>query len=201
MEIAVTGYTGFIGRHLIRRLHADGHYVVLVGRYFAPTKCDLLYHLACPSTTSAITEDPCAVMDTIMDATRKALNICPAAKFVNASSVGAEYVDDTPQGGYNVAKRCMEVYLNNSGRDVINYRIPAVYGPGMHDDFFIKKCVDQKATPPNTPDQPYWIAHVDEVVDALVKLRPIEIEHTTVGEIYEQFTSGRRGLHRPASSS
>jgi nucleoside-diphosphate-sugar epimerase len=140
-------------------------------------------------------------MDSIMDATRGAMSIDPTALFVNASSMGASEVDDTPQGAYNTAKRCMEIYLKYSGVGHINYRLPAVYGEGMHDDHFIKKCVDGKAHIPEHTHMPYYISHVDDVVDALVKLEPLKIERITLGEIYEQFTTGRRGLHRPTSNT
>ena len=138
------------------------------------------------------------VMDTIMDVTRQALKICPTAKFINGSSLGVLDTVGGQQHGYNIAKWCMESYIENSGIDYINYRLPSTYGEGMADDGFIKKCVDGVAYRPPEPNRVYWIAHISEVVDALVNLRPINVEETTLGKIYEQFNSGRRGLHRPA---
>lgn len=193
-KIVVTGSTGFIGSHLVRALKAVGHEVI---ETLEPTECDIIYHLACPATTAAITANPTAVMDTILDVTRRALNICQTATFVNISSEGAKTIDDSPQGAYNVAKRCMEIYVRNSNRKVKNYRLPAVYGEGMHSDHFIKKCVDGVAYKPTNPDQAYYIAHVDDVVASLVDLTPIVSEHITLGKIYEDFSSWRRGLHRP----
>ena len=37
---------------------------------------------------------------------------------------------------------------------------------------------------------------LEDVVDAMINLQPLQIEQITVGEIYEQFNSGRRGLYR-----
>jgi nucleoside-diphosphate-sugar epimerase len=203
-KIAVTGSTGFIGSKLVDRLTEQGNTVYVIDREFKSIDCDIIYHLACPSTTSAINADPVGVMDTIIDATRKAIDVCPSALFVNASSYGAGWIDidQGPQNAYNIAKRCMEVYLEyaKGPYGYINYRLPAVYGPNMYDDFFIKKCVDGTAYKPTDPDRLYYIAHIDDVVEAMSECKQILIEELTLGQIYELFNSGRRGLHRPTFS-
>lgn len=199
--VAVTGSTGFIGKHLVDKLKSRGFVVLEVTKTFDPVECDRIYHLACPSTTQAITSDPVAIMDTILDGTRKAMQVCPTATFVNASTFGIFDIADTAQGAYNVAKRCMEIYLLHSDIDCINYRLPSVYGEGMHDDAFIKRCIDGTAYKPTDPNKLHYIAHVDDVVGALVDLTEFETEIITLGEIYEQFTSGRRGLYRPKPST
>lgn len=201
-KIAVTGATGFIGTRLVEALLKAGHVVYPIDYQwpYEPKDVDIIYHLACPSTTAYITANPTKVMDIILDKTREALFINQTALFVNASSMGALELANDQQGAYNIAKRCMEVYLANSGRRYMNYRLPAVYGPGMQDDGFIKRCVDHRAYEPPMPDKTYWIAHIDEVIDAMVNLRAVNIEETTLGQIYESFNSGRRGLHRPTSS-
>jgi hypothetical protein len=90
----------------------------------------------------------------------------------------------------------METYLEFSDVKHKNYRIPSVYGVDMHDDMFIKRCVDGNATQPTEPERKHYIAHIDEVVNALIELREIEVEEITLGDIYEHFTTGRRRLHR-----
>lgn len=197
MRIAVTGYTGFIGSKLCEELLRQGHIVLPIGKDFRPVECDRVYHLACPSTTERITADPTQIMDIVMDATRAALKICPTALFINASSKGANMLADSPQGCYNIAKRCMEQYVQYSGVEYLNYRIPSVYGPGMHGSNFIKRCVDGTAYVPENPNTLHYIAHIDDVVDALAILTEIKTEEISLGEIYESFSSGRRGLHRP----
>lgn len=196
---AVTGATGFIGRHLVTELEKRGFVVHKIGRDFAPVECDIVYHLACPSTTMFINKNTQEVMDIILDGTRQALHICPGALFVNASSFGAKDIEKSPQGAYNVAKRCMEIYLEYSAGPYgyLNYRIPAVYGPGASPDSFIQRCIDGTAYAPKNPDQMYAIAHVSDVVEALATCTQIPVEELTLGEIYESFNTRRRGLHRP----
>lgn len=198
-RIAVTGSTGFIGTHLVKALENIGNTVIPITREITQVECDVIYHLACPSTTEFIVNNTQKVMDIIIDGTRNALSICPDALFVNASSIGAEYIDNTAQGAYNIAKRCMEIYLEHSNVKHVNYRLPAVYGIGMSNDSFIKRCIDGRAYFPSVPGTFYFIAHISEVVDAMVNLRTVQSEKITLGQIYELFNSGRRGLYRPAS--
>ena len=198
MKVAVTGHTGFIGRNLVRKLESLGHTVYKISRDYEKVECDRVYHLACPSTSKYINENPAKIMDIILDGTRSALQICPSALFINASTKGVLDIDgdQTPQVSYNLAKRCMETYVRNSGVVYENYRIPSVYGIDMHDDMYVKRCVDGHAYYPKEPNKIHHIAHIDEVVDALVELREIEVEDITLGEIYELFSSGRRRIYR-----
>lgn len=195
-KIAITGYTGFIGSHLLNELIRRGHIVYPIGRTIKRVKCDVVYHLACPANTEIIQQNPIMVMNSIFDITRQAMDICPTAKFVNGSTMGVHYLDETPQGAYNIAKKTMEIYLKHSGIDYINYRIPSVYGEGMHPSAFIKRCIDGTAYAPIEPDRKRWICHVSEVVEAMADLKPIPYETTTLGEIYNNFSFGKRGLKR-----
>lgn len=188
MKIAITGYRGFIGSALLAEAQARG--IDAVG--IEPTASgtfDRVYHLACPATPARIMGDPVTVMDSILDATRSAINICPTATFINASSQGAAYPLDDRMSGYNVAKLCMEVYLRHAVPNFINYRLPAVYGTGMNRDFFIPRCIDGTAYSP-VCDRQYQIAHLDEVVDALLSLTPVKARTTTLMEVYHNFSSG-----------
>lgn len=195
-KIVVTGSSGFIGKNLVRRLKNDGNIVYEPGRNFQQIDCDIIYHLACPSTTEFIINNPTKTMDIIFDVTREALKINSTALFVNASSMGVLSVDNTPQECYNIAKQSMEIYLKYSGRNYINYRIPSVYGLDMQDDCFIKRCVNKKAYKPTDFNKIHYIAHVDDVVDCMVNLKEIQLEQITLGEIYNNFTSGKRSLDR-----
>ena len=198
-RVVITGATGFIGTRLTQAFERISTEVIAVAHTECPpTECERVYHLACPSTTAFLNAHPQEIIDIIVDGTRQAAKICPSALFVNASSLGAAYlgVENTPQMAYNVAKRCMELYLSFSNIESVMYRLPSVYGEGMSNDAFVKRCIDGTAYKPHDPTQQHYIAHIDDVVHALVTLTPVPIEVITLGEIYESFGSGRRGLHR-----
>lgn len=188
-KYALTGHTGFIGSQLGRKLLDLGHEVFVFDRVYYPISgIERIYHLGCPSTNTFIQNNPTGVMDIIMDSTRKALRINKDALFINASSKGAEDItNDSAQNCYNLAKRCMEQYIQYSGVSYKNYRLPSVYGPGMHDDSFIKMCIDGVAYKPLEPNKKHFIAHIDAVVDAMINLNEIETEEITLGEIYDRF--------------
>ncbi len=201
MVVAVTGYSGFIGKALCKAILDKGWTLIKINRSFKPTECDRVYHLACPGTTKAINEDPVGVMDTIIDGTRKAMKICPTAQFINASSIGANYtIGDNTQVCYNSAKRVMELYLKYAGVEGINYRLPSVYGKGMSKDSLIQRCIDGNAYKPKDPGQVHYISHISNTITSMIDLKPLEVEEITLGDIYEHFNSGRRGLHRSASN-
>lgn len=197
-KIVVTGASGFIGVRLVDALREKGHEVITYRRKFYGMNCDIIYHLACPSTTKDINKDPMNIFRAIVEGTRWALSIDQKALFVNASSMGATQtdIDSSPQLLYNLSKRLMEEYIAHDNRQFVNYRIPSVYGPNMHDDNFIKRCIDGRAYEPENRDTPYYIAHIDDVVEAMVNLTDIPIETTTLGQIYDDFTSGRRTLNK-----
>jgi nucleoside-diphosphate-sugar epimerase len=202
-KIAITGHTGFIGQHLVELLLKLGHVVHPISRDCRPVECDRIYHLACYSSSQHINNQTIDIMESIMDGTRKAMSICSSALFVNISSMGAAEIDiaDPKQRAYNVAKLCMETYLENSGIRYVNYRLPSVYGEDMRNDGLIKRSSQGTATPPTDPDRIYYIAHVTDVVNSLANLQPVNMEQITLGQIYEQFTTRRSGLHRPTSST
>lgn len=202
-KIIVTGANGFIGSHLVKALREERHEVRTLTNYMVkeyPTglDCDRIYHLAAPSTTEFISKNPLRIMQLIIENTISALKINRNALFINASSMGATDIEtkiSSPQGGYNIAKLCMEEYVLKSPNPSKSYRIPSTYGEGMHNDAFIKRCVEGRAYKPNNPNKTHYIAHIDEVIRALVAVDDIQMEEITLGEIYESFNSGRRGIH------
>lgn len=201
MVIAVTGHSGFIGKHLCRAILNKGWTLIKISKSFEPTKCDRIYHLACPSSTKIINDDPISIINTIINGTKEAMRVCPDAKFINASSIGANYTKGMePQIAYNTAKRLMELYLYHTNINSINYRIPSVYGEGMSKDSFIQRCIEGSAYKPSNPDSIHYIIHINNLIQSMIKLEPLEIEKITLGEIYEDFTTGRRGLYRNALS-
>lgn len=193
MKIAITGYRGFIGSALMKEFFHRG--ITAVG--VAPTDIgdfDRVYHLACSATPEKIYGDPIGTMNSIIDVTRQALNICPTALFINASSQGAAYpYEKTPMGAYNVAKLCMETYLSYINQPTMSYRLPAVYGPGMNRKFFIPQCIDGTAYHP-IEDREYRIAHIADVVEDLADLNQVRCRNTTLIETYNKFTHGEWNL-------
>jgi|APSaa5957512535_1039671.scaffolds.fasta_scaffold01853_2 nucleoside-diphosphate-sugar epimerase len=200
MVVAVTGHSGFIGKHLCKAIKDKGWTLIKIDKDYTPIQCDRIYHLACPSSTKAINDNPIKIINTIIDGTKLASNICKKAHFVNISSLGAEdTLINNQQGCYNTAKRLMELYLHHSnGISGTNYRLPSIYGDGMSDDSFIKRCMDGTAYKPTTPNKLHYIMQVNKLVQSIIELEPLEVEEITLGDIYEHFNSGRRGLHRPA---
>jgi nucleoside-diphosphate-sugar epimerase len=196
-KIVVTGSTGFIGSNLCLQLEKRGFDVIRMNRSFFPIEsCYRIYHLACPSTTKRINDNPTEIMDIIFDRTRQALDICRSSLFINASTYGVNFIDESKQSCYNIAKLSMEYYLKYSGIKYLNYRLPSVYGEGMHDDNFIKRCIDNTAYKPKNPEQKYFISHIDDVIESLINLTELKIEETTLGSIYKDFGSGKRGLKK-----
>ena len=189
MVVAVTGHSGFIGKYLCDEIVNKGWKLIKIDRDMKPVKCDRIYHLACPSSTKIINENPIEIINIIVEATKKASEICKSAHFVNISSMGAaDTSDNTPQGCYNTAKRLMELYLRHSDVNFSNYRLPSIYGDGMPDDTFIQKCIDGTAYKPKDPDKLHYISHVNIVIEALIDLKPLEIEEIALGDIYDRFT-------------
>ncbi len=190
MVVAVTGHSGFIGKYLCKAILDRGWTLIKVNKSFDAVNCDRIYHLACPSSTHKINADPIDVIDTIVDGTRSAMAICPDAIFVNASSIGAKYIDEPgPQGGYNSAKRLMEIYLSLSDIEFVNYRLPSVYGDGMSKDSFIQRCIDGNAYRPKTPNKMHYIGHIDNIVSSMIEMSPLKVEEISLGDIYERFLS------------
>jgi nucleoside-diphosphate-sugar epimerase len=196
-KVVVTGSTGFIGNKLCYELEKRGFDVIKMHHnFFQVDGCDRIYHLACPSTTEKINENPTKIMDIIFDKTRQAINICESALFINASTYGVNFIDDSKQSCYNIAKLSMEYYLKYKEVKYLNYRLPSVFGEGMHNDNFIKRCIDNRAYEPKNPEQKYFISHIDDVIDSLINLTGLKIEETTLGQIYKEFTSGKRSLSK-----
>jgi nucleoside-diphosphate-sugar epimerase len=191
MEIAVTGHSGFIGTYLCNAIEKKGWKLIRISNVMESVKCDRVYHLACPSSTQNILDDPIGIIDVIIDGTRKASKICPKAQFINISSMGALYTTkDSKQSCYNTAKRLMELYLkyDKSVSNTMTYRLPSVYGVGMGADCFIQRCIDGKAYKPKNYDKIHYIGSIDSIIESLIYLKPLKIEVITLGEIYDRFS-------------
>ena len=106
MKILVTGGTGFIGNHLCRKLHNDGHYVICLDNNFTGSMSDIqdmmnnpnfefirhditqsilleveqIYHLACPASPKAYQYNAIKTIKTNILGTLNALGIAKRVK-------------------------------------------------------------------------------------------------------------------------
>jgi nucleoside-diphosphate-sugar epimerase len=197
-KIVITGSSGFIGKALAKRLVAMGHEVIKMGRAYYYVDCDRIYHLACPSATEVLQKDPVGVMNIIIKKTQEAVEICPNALFVNASTMGVVIKSHEPaQSLYNNAKALMEEFLKivKAGEKLYNYRIPSVYGDGMAMSGYVGKCIKKEAYSPVDEYGEYEIIHIDSLVSSMANLDELTSENTTLINIYNEFYLGDRNIN------
>jgi len=166
-----------------------------MGRTYYSIKCDRIYHLACPSATEALKKDPVGIMNIIIRKTQEAVEICPDALFVNASTMGVVIKSDEPsQNLYNNAKALMEEFLKivKPNERLYNYRIPSVYGDNMSMGGYVGKCINKEAYSPVDGSREYEIIHIDSLVRSMANLNELKSEKTTLIDIYNEFYLGDR---------
>ena len=156
MKIAITGGTGFVGRHLARELSAQGHQVVLIARG-VDTRDDSVTHL--PRTTlvpvSVADEDAltaalqgcdgvahCAGINReIGTQTYQAVHIDGTQSVVNAAKRAGvakvlllSFIRARPNCGhpYHESKWAAEEIVRNSGLDYTVIKAGVIYGLGDH---------------------------------------------------------------------
>lgn len=132
MRVAITGGTGFVGRHLIHRLRADGHHVVAVGRADDPATafagCDAVVHCA-------------GINREIGSQTYRAVHVEYARHVVEAARragvariVMLSFLRARPDcgSGYHESKWAAEEIVRSSGLVWTILKAGVIYGRGDH---------------------------------------------------------------------
>ncbi len=189
LTVALTGATGFVGRHILSRFNGDGHdmrillrnelsldagpkpVTVIPGSLDDETalaelvkSADLILHLA-----GAIkAPDRNAFMRVNRDGTRSMIDAwqrhAPDARFVLISSLAARYPH---LSHYAASKAAAEDAAQGTG--AVIFRPTAIYGPGDHETlrlFTATKMPVQVAL--NSADARLSFIHVNDVIEALV---------------------------------
>ncbi len=151
MKIAITGGTGFVGRHLAQRLVQDGHEVVLISR--GVDKREPTVTKLCPIGMSNIVElseamEGCDAVAHLAGINREigeqtyanvhvagTSNVLQAAKIVGAKKVILlSFLRARPDCGslYHESKWEAEELVRNSGLDYTIFKAGVIYGKGDH---------------------------------------------------------------------
>jgi uncharacterized protein YbjT (DUF2867 family)/uncharacterized membrane protein YphA (DoxX/SURF4 family) len=193
MRIFLTGATGFIGGHLVRRLAERGHTVTCLVR---PRAVPALTALALPGATALAGEftrpetwlDAVPGHDVVVNAvgiiretpgssfdavhTRAPVALFEAAakagvrKVVQVSALGA---DDEARSRYHLSKRAADRRLAELGVAYVVLRPSFVYGPRDHSMTFFRSLAALPLTPvPGDGQYRGQPVHVEDVVRAVV---------------------------------
>lgn len=213
MRIAVTGASGFIGRHLVPYIAGRGHQTASLSRsdLAAPdaklSGADALIHLAAIAHSHGHARAQYERVNRDLPlALSEAARRSGVRRFVFVSSINAETRPDTPYGATKAeAERAL---LAMAGIEIVVIRPAAVYGDGTRGNFALLSRLARSPLPlpfAGTRHRRSLIA-VDNLVDALVfaavhpGLAGLTLTATDPGpplKLSEIVSEMRAGLHRP----
>jgi nucleoside-diphosphate-sugar epimerase len=194
MIAALTGATGFVGGHVLRRLLEGGHSVRALTRRAQADRAGVTWIRGALDDEAAL-DHLCEGVNAVIhvagvvngdaasfDAgnrvgTLAILHAAGHARFVHVSSLSAR----EPQLSlYGASKRAAEDAVIISGSDWRIVRPPAIYGPGDTDNLELFKFARRGVVPLPRAGR-MSVIHADDLARLIVALA----EHGTLGSLYE----------------
>ena len=192
-KIIVTGATGFIGKHVTRRLEELGAHVIYISsstdirdmnQVKTIPKSDIVIHLAANASVDNSWDDPVAIYDINTLGTLNMLEFCRnggaeklifSSTYVYGNKEGAAKESDPPDptNPYTVSKVMAEdicrSYNINFGIDVVILRLFNVFGNGQKKSYLIPSILMQLGSGKvklNDPNPKRDFIHVKDVANA-----------------------------------
>lgn len=168
MHITVTGSSGFIGRHLVKKLEEDGHEITVWDRNigkdilnFEPGTSDFVIHLAATADVRRSIREPELYWEQNVLNTKNIQQLCHHLRIplLYASSSCAKHWNLSP---YGASKRINEV---TAFPGQVGMRFTTVYGEGARDSMFMGKLKEGKLEYATNHIRDF--IHVDDVIQAI----------------------------------
>lgn len=180
MQTLITGYKGFIGSRLSKKIpnfigldKRDGDDLLTCE---LPDNVDCIYHLAAHKFVEESWNKPDLYMDNIKVVARLVKHY-PNARIIHASSAAAI----EPQSPYGFSKLAASHYLKIFHKDYINLVFPNIYGDGSGSVVDLFKGKDEVTIYGDGLAVRDYV-HVDDIVEGLLKSREWEVGEYFMGD-------------------